>query len=380
MVFKFLASQFIEVIEWLDNTSNTMVYRFPVRGNEIKMGAQLTVRESQMAIFVNEGQIADVFSPGRYELSTENMPILTKLKSWKYGFKSPFKAEVYFVNTKQFTDQKWGTSNPVMMRDQDFGMIRLRGYGIYSYKVKDPVIFLKEVFGTNEEFDVETISKQLKKIIVSGLSDLLAESQIPALDFSMNYDELSEAGKQKFIPKFEEYGFELKSFYIENLSLPKEVEEAMDRRTSMGVLGNVDNYAKFQAADAIRDAAKNEGGGFAGAGVGLGAGAAMGQMFTNSFSNSNTSGNVENDKLSTETISCPKCQKQNIKGAKFCVECGTGLQVEEESVPCIECGAKLKVGAKFCTECGAKQERNCPNCNAKLGPNSKFCPECGTKA
>ena len=212
MVFKFLASQFIEVIEWTDDSRDTMVYRFPVKGKEIKMGAQLTVRESQVAVFVNEGQIADVFGPGKYRLATSNIPILTKLNAWKHGFNSPFKAEVYFVNTKQFTDQKWGTSNPVMMRDPDFGMIRLRGYGIYSYKVKDAAIFLKEVFGTNEEFDVASISEQLKKLIVSGLTDLIAESKIPALDLAMNYDELSEAGKNKFNSKFEEYGFELKSF------------------------------------------------------------------------------------------------------------------------------------------------------------------------
>lgn len=377
MVFKFLASQFIEVIEWTDDSRDTMVYRFPVKGKEIKMGAQLTVRESQMAVFVNEGQIVDVFSPGRYKLSTENMPILTKIKAWKYGFNSPFKAEVYFVNTKQFTDQKWGTSNPVMMRDPDFGMIRLRGYGIYSFKVKDPAVFLKEVFGTNESFDVKHIAEQLKKIIVSGLSDLLAESKIPVLDFAMNYDELSQEGKNKFIPKFEEFGFELRSFYIENLSLPKEVEEAMDKRTSMGVLGNVQTYAQFQAADAIRDAAQNEANGLAGAGVGLGAGAAMGNMFANSFNNSVQGGTqgVQN----SETLKCQKCGRDNALGAKFCVECGNGLVVEDEKVPCIKCGAMLKKGSKFCHECGAKQELTCPNCNVVLKPGAKFCPECGTK-
>lgn len=377
MVFKFLASQFIEVIEWTDDSRDTMVYRFPVKGKEIKMGAQLTVRESQMAVFVNEGQIADVFGPGKYRLQTSNIPILTKLNAWKHGFNSPFKAEVYFVNTKQFTDQKWGTSNPVMMRDPDFGMIRLRGYGIYSYKVKDAAVFLKEVFGTNEEFDVSSISEQLKKLIVSGLTDLIAESKIPALDLAMNYDELSEAGKNKFNIKFEEYGFELKSFYIENLSLPREVEEAMDKRTSMGVLGNVHTYAQFQAADAIRDAAKNEGGGFAGAGVGLGAGAAMGSMFANTFGGAAPS--TQEQEQAVEHIACPKCGKENLKGAKFCVECGNGLLVEEEKAPCIECGAMLKKGSKFCHECGAKQELTCPNCNAVLKPGAKFCPECGTK-
>lgn len=375
-LFNFIASQFIEVIEWLDDSRDTMVYRFPVKNQEIKMGAQLTVRESQAAIFVNEGQIADVFMPGKYSLTTENMPVLTKIKSWKYGFNSPFKAEVYFVNTKQFTDQKWGTSNPVMMRDQDFGMIRLRGYGIYSYKVSDPAKFLKEVFGTNESFDTDSIGKHLKKIIVSGLSDLIAESNIPALDLSMNYDELSQGGKDKFQSKFEEFGFELKSFYIENLSLPKEVEEAMDKRTSMGVLGNVNTYAQFQAADAIRDAAKNEGGGFASAGVGLGAGAAMGNMFANAFGNNNQN---QNGGGSVEVVPCPKCGHQVAKDSKFCMECGEKIVKESNKKPCVECGAQLDLDAKFCMECGAKQEKTCAKCNAPLGPNSKFCPECGEK-
>lgn len=172
-LFGFFKNQFIEVIEWTDSDTNTMVYRFPVHNNEIKMGAELTVRESQVAIFVNEGELADVFGPGRHQLYTQNMPILTKLKSWKHGFNSPFKAEVYFVNTKQFINQKWGTSNPIMMRDPEFGAIRLRGYGIYSYRVAEPTVFLKELFGTNASYDTSNIEEQLKKMILSGLTDLL---------------------------------------------------------------------------------------------------------------------------------------------------------------------------------------------------------------
>lgn len=211
-LFGFFKNQFIEVIEWTDNTSNTMVYKFPVHGNEIKMGAELTVRESQVAIFVNEGEIADVFGPGRHQLWTQNMPILTKLKSWKHGFNSPFKADVYFVNTKQFIDQKWGTSNPIMMRDAEFGMIRLRGYGIYSYRVSDPTVFLKELFGTSSSYDTSSVENHLKKMIVSGLTDLFAESQIPALDLAMYYDELSTQGKEKMQERFNAFGFEITSF------------------------------------------------------------------------------------------------------------------------------------------------------------------------
>ncbi|MCG8569983.1 MAG: SPFH domain-containing protein [Spirochaetes bacterium] len=280
-LINFIKGQFIEVIEWTDPTTDIMVWRFPDSDKEIKMGAQLTVRESQVAIFVNEGNIADVYAPGRYELVTQNMPILTKLMSWKTGFNSPFKAEVYFINTKQFTDQKWGTSNPIMMRDKDFGMIRLRGFGNYSYKVSDPVKFLREVFGTNQYFTTSEVAGQLKRMIISGLTDLIAESKIPALDLASNYDELSEMALKKMKDRFADFGFEIVTFYIENLSLPPEVEKMMDKRTSMGVVGNVDQYAKFQMADSIDDFAKKEGGSnMADMGVGMAVGNAMGNMFT----------------------------------------------------------------------------------------------------
>lgn len=372
-LFKFIKNQFIEVIEWTDSTTNTMVYRFPVEGKEIKMGAQLTVRESQAAVFVNEGVIADVFTPGRYTLSTENMPVLTKLKSWKYGFDSPFKAEVYFVNTKQYTDQKWGTSNPIMMRDSEFGMLRLRAYGIYSYKVLDPVKFLKEIFGTNASFDTSSIEGQLKRTIVSGLSDMFGEAKIPALDLAMYYDELSEQGKKKMMSKFEDYGFQITSLLIENISLPEEVEKVLDKRTSMGVLGNLNQYAKYQAAEAMRDAAQNQSGGFAGAGVGLGAGAAMGSAMTEMFKGSNKNETV------SEKVLCPHCGAAVNKGSKFCSECGKPNAEPKDK--CIKCSAEIKKGAKFCPECGASQslERKCPSCGHKLSLNSKFCPECGTK-
>ena len=252
-IMRFIRSQLIEVIEWTDNTSDTMVYRFPVQNNEIKMGAQLTVRESQAAVFVNEGQLADVFTPGRYQLTTENMPVLTKLKSWKYGFNSPFKAEVYFVNTKQFTHQKWGTSNPIMMRDQEFGMIRLRAFGTYAFRAVDPERFLKELFGTRSTFNTEDITGQLRGLIVSGMSDLIAESQIPALDLSMNYDELGAQARVKMSPRFEKYGLECTLIAIENISLPKEVEDVLDKRTSMGIIGDMNRYAQYQSAEAIRE-------------------------------------------------------------------------------------------------------------------------------
>lgn len=377
-LFGFFKSQFIEVIEWTDSSSNTMVYRFPVQGNEIKMGAELTVRESQVAIFVNEGEIADVFGPGRHLLFTQNMPILTKLKSWKHGFNSPFKAEVYFINTKQFINQKWGTSNPIMMRDSEFGMIRLRGYGIYSYRVSEPTVFLKELFGTSASYDTSDIEDQLKKMILSGLTDLFAESKIPALDLAMYYDELSKQGKEKMAERFAKFGFEITSLYIENLSLPKEVEEAMDKRTSMGVLGNMGQYQQYQAAEALRDAAQNEGGGLAGAGAGLGAGAALGGIMANAFTGQQPQQNATPQQApEQERTTCPHCNASIRINAKFCGDCGKPVQ--EEKVPCISCQAEIKKDAKFCGECGTQQitEKTCPKCDKKNGPEAKFCGDCG---
>ena len=369
------SSQFIEVIEWLDETSNTLVYRFPVKDQEIKNGAQLIVRESQAAVFVSEGQIADMFSPGRYTIDGGNTPILSKLGAWKYGFNSPFKAEVYFVNTKQFTDLKWGTPNPVMMRDTDFGMVRLRAFGIYSIRVADPKSFIKEIAGTNARFVTEDIEGQLKRTLVGGFSDGLAESKIAALDLASNYDELGAFTRQKLNEEFKTLGLELTKFVIENISLPQEVEAAMDKRTSMGVIGDVGRYAQFQAADALRDAAQNQGGG-AGTGAGLGAGFAIGNAMAGAMSDA-----FKPQKADTANqAACQKCGASNSPGAKFCNDCGAKMEVAAQTVPCVKCGAALQPGAKFCNECGAKQEKAaCPNCKAELSAGAKFCNECGQK-
>lgn len=351
-IFDAIRSQFIEVIEWLDDSGNTILYRFPVQGQEIKNGAQLTVRESQAAVFVFQGQIADVFGPGRYSIDGGNTPILTKLGAWKFGFNSPFKAEVYFVNTKQFTDLKWGTSNPVMMRDTDFGMVRLRAFGIYSIRVTDPRALIKEVAGTNAHFVTEDIEGQLKRTLVSGFSDALAESKIAALDLASNYDELSKFIRSKLTDDFKTYGFELTKFVVENISLPAEVEAAMDKRTSMGVIGDVGRYAQFQAADAMRDAAQNTGGG-AGAGAGLGAGFAIGNAMAGAMTNAMNQS--KNDSPSDAKSACPKCGAANLANAKFCTECGEKMQTVAQTAPCVKCGAALAVGSKFCNECGTKQ-------------------------
>lgn len=272
--FDKLVGEFIDIIEWLDDTNDTMVHRFERYGNEIKNGAQLTVRESQVAVFINEGKIADVFQPGRYKLETANLPVLSTLQGWKYGFSSPFKAEVYFVNTKRFTDFKWGTKNPIMLRDADFGPVRLRAFGSYCLKVSDAPLFLKEIVGTDGDFSSDEIASQLRNIVVARFSDALGEAKIPVLDLASNYDELGNFINNKIAPEFQEYGLELSKLLVENISLPKAVEQALDKRSSMGVIGDLNKYTQFQAANAMEAAANNPGGTAAG-GMGMGMGFAM---------------------------------------------------------------------------------------------------------
>ncbi|WP_436416910.1 SPFH domain-containing protein [Petrimonas sulfuriphila] len=274
--------EFIDIIEWTDDTSDTMIWRFPRYNSEIKNGAQLTVRETQVAVLVNEGQFADVFQPGRHELTTSNMPILTTIRGWKYGFNSPFKVDVYFVNTKQFLNQRWGTANPIMMRDPEFGPIRLRAFGSYNFRVQeDPIPFIKNVAGTSGEFTTEGISEQLRNFVITKFTDYLGESKIAALDLAANMNEFSQELTIGLKDDFAEYGIDLTRFLVENISLPEAVEEALDRRTSMGVIGNMTAYTQMQFADSLKDSANNPAGGgnLAGDAMGAGIGLAMaGQM------------------------------------------------------------------------------------------------------
>ena len=375
-LFGFIKSQLINVIEWTaDGQNDLMVYRFPVDGKEIKNGAQLTVRESQVAIFVNEGEIADVFGPGRYKLTTENIPILTKLASWKYDFNSPFKAEVYFVNTKQFPGLKWGTSNPVALRDPDFGICRIRAFGTYSLQVNDAKTFLREVFGTTDRYTVSGITNYTKSMIVSAFTDFLASQKMPVLDIPTLYNEIGQGTNDTIAPKLEQMGLRIQQVVVENISLPDEVEKAIDTRASMGALGNMNTYTQYKAANAIETAAANEGnGGFAGMGVGLGAGVGFGQMMGNTMNQAVQANNQQDPK-----VICPHCGKQ-VNNGKFCPECGKPLVVNK--VKCIKCGAEIAEGAKFCPECGASQvvvDVVCPKCGKKVPGGTKFCPDCGEK-
>ena len=368
----FIKSELIDIIEWTDDDAgDIIVYKYPDEDKEIKNKAQLIVRESQVAVFVNEGKIADVYTPGKYELATANMPILSTLKGWKYGFESPFKVDVYFVNTRQFINQKWGTQNPIAMRDKDFGMVRIRTFGIYSFKVSDAAVFLREVFGTCATYETGDITEHLKSAMVSELSDMLAESGVAMLDMATQYNELSQFGLKKFAPIFTAFGLELKSFKINNISVPKEVEQMIDTKTQMGVLGDMNQYTQFQTAQAIKDAANNEGGGLAGAGVGLGAGVTMGNAMAGAFSQQASAAQAP-------LVKCPNCGANVKQDAKFCPECGQNMSPQTEK--CIKCGAAIKKGAKFCPECGAAQTAPaCTKCGAQLEPCAKFCPECGTK-
>jgi membrane protease subunit (stomatin/prohibitin family) len=270
-----IRGEFVDIIEWTDDSRDTIVWRFPRYENEIKMGAKLTVRESQAAVFVNEGQIADAYPPGMYTLETQNMPILSTLKGWKYGFNSPFKAEVYFVTTRQFTDLKWGTQNPVIVRDPEFGMVRLRAFGAFSMRVVDPGLLLKELAGTDPQFRTEEVSEFLRQLIVGRLGGALANAHVPMLDLATRQDQIGGTLAKALTEELAPYGIAIPKFVIENISLPPEVEEAIDKRSQMGILGNLDQYTQFQTANAIEAAAQNQGG--AGEGLGIGLGMALGQ-------------------------------------------------------------------------------------------------------
>lgn len=337
-------------IEWADDSKNTLVYKYPFKngGREVNDKSRLVVRESQCAIFVHKGQIADVFGPGTYEMKTQTFPILSKLASWKYGFQNSIVCDLYYVNTKQFTDIKWGTKNPIIMRDQEFGNVRVRGFGAFAFKVDDPTVFLKELFGSNSTFRTLDIEEYLKTILISALTDVLGESKISVLDLAGNTDEFNAIVKAKVQDKFNSIGLKLVTLFVENMSVPEEIEKALDERTKLGILGDkTDVMLKVAAAEAMKDAAKNPGNGMAGAGIGLGAGLGMGQMFTEALKQSNN----EPKKSTEDKKACPSCGAQIGKNSKFCPECGEKLAVKSF---CTECGAEINGKVKFCPECGTK--------------------------
>ncbi|OQX98587.1 MAG: antifreeze protein [Bacteroidetes bacterium 4572_117] len=260
-LFDKLKGELIDIIEWLDSSNDVMVYRFERQGNEIKNGAQLTVRESQVAVFINEGEVADVFPPGRYELTTQNLPILSTLKGWKHGFNSPYKAEVYFLNTKKYTNMKWGTPNVFYIRDADFGRVSLRAFGTYTIKISDPVKFIKEVSGTDGEFTTDEIASELRSMIVTRFIDAVGESKLALLDFAQNYKDLSEFCQTKLGGEFVDYGLDISKFLISSISLPEALQKKLDEGTGMNMLGDMNKYSQMKGADAMENASGNTGGG-----------------------------------------------------------------------------------------------------------------------
>jgi membrane protease subunit (stomatin/prohibitin family) len=271
----FIKGELIDVVEWLESSTDAMVWRFDRPNNEIKNGARLIVRPGQLAVFVEQGTVADVFQPGQHELTTKNLPILSRLRGWKYGFQSPFKAEVVFVSTRQFTSNKWGTKTPIMTRDPELGPVRLRVYGTYTVRVSDAEAFVRELVGANSSFTIGQITDQLRDLVVARFSELLAEQSIPVLQLAANYQELGDKGAQRLVPELARLGVELTQLVVESIALPDEVAATLDQRTRIGLIGDVGAYAKLQAADAVRDAARNPNGG---GGIAVGVGLAMAQQ------------------------------------------------------------------------------------------------------
>ena len=362
----------LKVIEWSDNSHNTLVYKIDTKKNVIARGSALTVREGQAAVFCDKGRMADVFLPGYYKLDTDSLPVLTALLSWKYGFETPFKSEVYFVNTNRFTKQRWGTANPIMLRDPDFGAVRVRGYGTYSFRVKDPYVFMTELSGSHSTYRTEDISDHIRSMLVMAISDALGESGISVVDMAANLMELSDAVKASLEKRFSELGLELSDFNFENVSLPAELEKAMDENARLGMFRrNMDVYTRMAQADALKDAAKNPG--TAGSAIGAGLGLGMGMQMMNAVKEMSAANGGGTASL------CPKCGAEVPAGAKFCARCGAKTDGGAAGGVCKKCGTRLLAGAKFCSECGTPVETLCPKCGAKLLENAKFCPECGEK-
>jgi membrane protease subunit (stomatin/prohibitin family) len=341
----FLKKQFIDIIQWTEDGDEVLAWRFPMRDSEIQQGGQLTVRETQAALFVHQGQAADLFGPGQHTIKTQNLPLLTDLQHWDKLFESPFKSDVYFFSLRLRINQKWGTSNPITIRDKDFGAVRMRAFGIYTFRIASPKVFYSKVSGTRDTYTVGDLEGQLRNSIVATLTDHFAESGIPFLDMAANQVELSAAVADKVRPMFADLGLALEAFQVQNISLPDELQKRLDERIGMGVVGDMSRYTQFQTAQSIPTAAGNEGGG-AGAGMGLGAGIAMGQAMGQAMSQAAQGG-------------------------------GAAAAPKAATAGCVKCGKPIAPGARFCAECGAAQAATCPRCQARLDKPSKFCPECG---
>lgn len=354
-LFGFGKKQLLSVIEWKDETKDTIVHRYEYEEKRyaIMNSSTLIVNPSQVAVFVHKGQICDVFAPGTYKLTTENIPFLTKFLALPTAGDNTISAEVYFVNTKQMTGLKWGTQNPIMMRDHDFGNVRIRAFGVYSFKVEDARVFMKEMFGTNSTYTTASVAEQIKPMLVSSFSDAVAESKISALDLAANYKEFSETIIKTAEKEFASFGLKLCTMVIENISLPEEVEKALDKRTELGIMSDkMGTYMQYQAGQAMEAAAKNpNGNNMVGMGVGMGAGFGVGGMYAAAVSSAQDMPKDAPKDSEAGSVTCPKCGSKATKGAKFCPECGEKLPTAKF---CTECGTKIEGDAKFCPNCGKK--------------------------
>lgn len=394
----FIKGQLIDVIQYQTDDKKILAHKYDDGGKQIMMGAKLTVRPGQMAVFINEGEIADIFREGMYELSTSNMPLLTKLKSWKYGFESPFKVDIYFISVDEKISQLWGTPSKIAVKDPDFGMLRIGANGIYNYKVVDPKVFIKKLVGTDREFTVNECRTQLNGQITTSFTDFFGESKVTLFDAYGNITEFSESVFEDVKSQFDQFGMELVSFNIKEIRVPEVVEQAMDSRASVAAMGGMDAYQRKTMTDATADAAVNmsqrEGGnGVGGFGMEMATGMAMGNMMGNMMGAQNSMNNQAGNQGQpmqqpqqqaggqVATVPCSKCQTPVAQGSKFCPSCGNNM-VAPAGNACVNCKAALPEGAKFCGECGAKQEVKpafCSNCGTEQPAGAKFCSNCGQK-
>nr|WP_302597006.1 SPFH domain-containing protein [uncultured Cellulosilyticum sp.] len=356
----FFKKQFLDSIQWLDESSNTLVYMFPMEDQEIQSGAQLTVRPGQVAIFVDQGQIADVFGPGMYELTTANLPLLADLKHWSFGFKSPFKSDVYFLNMKDFLDNKWGTNNPVWIPDSQYGQVQVRAHGTYAFKIENPVVFFTQVAGTKSRYTLENIREQLRSFIITKFADIIGSLNITVVQMAANYIEIGEALQDAVADSFKALGLTLTHFTISNIGLPEEIEKTLKDVTSMNMLGSIqsEKLSKIQILkqlDIMEQATKNPGmNGMAQSGMGLGMGMQMAKNFSDNMNQMNHTASQNATAPTAGMMTCGKCGHSIPQGSKFCPECGNKVEAAESKKFCTQCGTVAAPGAKFCVQCGNK--------------------------